>query len=1058
MPDWTRFRQTFVTGLPGSDMLRSIHAIETWLVLPQDEAVEAMKRETTGASETQVRVLHQALGLIQMKLRRDAAGPPGPEPQRQLQDFFLKVEQGRGAETDIKLYSEMVLAWQLSNALQEACPWLTQPASPAEQNQTRLRESLTVIFNRLGLAAQSCVPGKVTAESISELEQTLQAYQSLVAKTESDNPALGEAFYAMGHAAFLLAKSNIIFGRNLEGHEALEKAAQYFEKGGDPNQAAECRRRATELAQSLSADRDKAAEPHLQSLIESRSQVPSLERAKALVSLSEVACYAGDTVEAVQNGEAASHELERLGFKDPLEQGLDHAFDSWIAAATASASGNSLLQRITEVGGWYVSIFKARIASLLKKNRQEAERAEALLNGIINTLTEMQKQAADAAAEFDQELARYLPSSASPPPQPASSEKPADEAGSGQDGDYDALLQRMREIDSKLLKLREECNERAAGEAKEDLLAAAEQLQNDASALNTPVYVAKTRLERVYILLSLGRAQEMLPLAQEARAILLAGRPESLSSFSQGFERAYYLESLSRQAMAQIILGDFKGVWRTCEETIRDFEIERYRVNSPYRQSTILSAVVEFYKLGAFAAFKLQDWDNMIEAIELVKARSAIRSRLIPDPPEFSESELAREFEITSAILQNKRAEGSNDLAELIDRRRRLWDMLAVARAGNGAVRELPRLRLTSVQSTLADDEALVGFFWLNQGTLLLMCVDRNRFLADRVNLTPSQRKLFDDFISFVQVFKVAQRSMGATVAKLGAILLPQFCREFVAGKKRLILSPHQSLHLFPFHASRWEDEFVGTRFAVQYVPNFSSLLLPWEGQPENGVLAVAIKDFADPAVPPLANVEQDVLAIQQHYSTLGIPVEVIMGKAATRERLEQLRTQKQLSRFRCVHLGTHGLSVYETPDQPMESALLLQNASLDAMDIARLRFRAELAVLCACHSGQRAIAGRELGELPGDDIFGLQSALFQSGVRSVLGALWHVETESSSALIRAFHRRYSEGNAAEVALQLAIKDYLQDPPRQQREIYYWAPYFISSLGRQQAAGRDKKI
>jgi len=547
----------------------------------------------------------------------------------------------------------------------------------------------------------------------------------------------------------------------------------------------------------------------------------------------------------------------------------------------------------------------------------------------------------------------------------------------------------------------------------------------------------------------------MLPLVHEAREMLLAERPPSLASFSHEFERACYLESLSLQTMAHIMLADFNSAWRTCEETIKDFESQRYRVNSPYRQSAILNSVAVFYRLGAFAAFKLQDWDSMLETVELIKARSAIRSRLIPDPPQFSESELAQEFQTASAMLQSERSRGGDRVAEMVDRRRRLWDLLAIARAGAGAVRDLPQFRLTELQSALERDEALVGYFWLNQDTLLVMCVDRDRFVAERVNFTPKQRKLLDDFVSFVQVFKVAQRSMGTTVAKLGDILLPGFCREFVADKKRLIFSPHQCLHLFPLHASRWDDEYVGTRFAVSYVPNFSSLLLKWENRCENRALALAIRDFANSAAPSLENVEQDALAIQQCYAAQGIPMDVIAGKAATRERIRQMQEQNLLSRFRCLHLGTHGSSLFETPDQPMESALLLQDASLDAIDIAALRLNADLVVLGACHSGQRAIAGRDLGELPGDDVFGLQSAFFQSGVRSVLGALWHVETESSSALIRAFHRYYAQGHAAEFALQLAIKDYLQDPPRQQREIYYWAPYFISSLGRSQGPARE---
>lgn len=146
-----------------------------------------------------------------------------------------------------------------------------------------------------------------------------------------------------------------------------------------------------------------------------------------------------------------------------------------------------------------------------------------------------------------------------------------------------------------------------------------------------------------------------------------------------------------------------------------------------------------------------------------------------------------------------------------------------------------------------------------------------------------------------------------------------------------------------------------------------------------------------------LLKIAEDALAIRRCYTAKGTPVELIIEKEATRERVESLRDQNLLSRFRCAHLGTHGISLFQTPDQPMESKLLLQNAALDAMDLARLRFEAELVVLSACHSGQRAIAGRDRAELPGDDIFGLQSAFFQSGVRSILGfGMWKPEAHPS--------------------------------------------------------------
>lgn len=234
----------------------------------------------------------------------------------------------------------------------------------------------------------------------------------------------------------------------------------------------------------------------------------------------------------------------------------------------------------------------------------------------------------------------------------------------------------------------------------------------------------------------------------------------------------------------------------------------------------------------------------------------------------------------------------------------------------------------------------------------------------------------------------------------------------------------------------------------MSYTPNLSSLLLSWKDQSSKSVLALAVDKFADPTVPALTNVEEDALAIELAYAANGRGGDILLGKAVTRDRIEQLRSAGTLSHYRCIHLGTHGVSVFETRDNPLESRLLLQDSSLDAMDIGNLRIGSELAVLCACNSGQRAVAGRASGDLPGDDIFGLQSAFFQSGVRSVLGALWHVETISSSVLIRTFHRWFAKGLEADEALQRAIQEYLKDPPAQQNEIYYWAPYFLSFLGR----------
>ena len=329
----------------------------------------------------------------------------------------------------------------------------------------------------------------------------------------------------------------------------------------------------------------------------------------------------------------------------------------------------------------------------------------------------------------------------------------------------------MQAVDDALLEITKACNSRSWGsDPMEDLLARLDQIKVDAAALQMPLYDAKVMLERAYVLQALGRGADMLPLAKQARARLLGDRMPSLGSFSQGYERSYYLDTFAKQAEAQIITGDHEGLLATCEEVIRDFETERYRVNSPFRQSALLNAVVIFYKWAAFAAFKLSRWDNMLEAIELIKARSAIHSRLLPETPDLSESALTKEFEDVSKTLELQGADADPDL---VARRRHLWDLLSIARAHGASVKQMPALTLSAVQSALDEDEALIGYFWLSDDTLLVMAVDHQRFVADRVTLKPDELQNLNGFVKALQQLRGVSRGMDKALRRFADILLP---------------------------------------------------------------------------------------------------------------------------------------------------------------------------------------------------------------------------------------------------------------------------------------------
>ncbi len=1027
--DWDRFRQAYSSALPDGIMLSRIRLVQSWLALSPEAAFAAAT--DSGTSDTDLRPFFQALGLIQTKLQRDMGIPIAPESQQVTFKILSEFEQGRGTDAEKEFAKRVFSGAQFASSLARVCPSLLNPLTPAELAKTKLQEQVLALCPRLNEFATTYRPGQMTVALLDSMKELLLEFQDVANAAAPDNQGLPFAYSQIAHTTELLAKGCIDLGKNDEALLWFGHAANWFETGEEPKHAEACRSEAKTLQTKLAGDLDAAAGEALNVLVAPAKDAGPLDTAAAYVNLSQVANDAGDLFEAQQYVDSAVSELQTCGFPDPQTVGVEAAVSSWFETSARELTGIPLLGQINQLEQWFLSIYTVRIATMLKKDEQAAAKLLTQVEELKAMIHRIDAEADIAREQVARELREYVAGPAMPPvpsPQVAA----------------DQSAHAMQAVDDALLETAKACNSRSWGsDPMDDLLARLDQIKVDAAALQMPLYDAKVMLERAYVLQALGRGADMLPLAKQARARLLGDRLPSLGSFSQGYERSSYLDTFAKQAEAQIITGDHEGLLATCEEVIRDFETERYRVNSPFRQSALLNAVVIFYKWAAFAAFKLSRWDNMLEVIELIKARSAIHSRLLPETPDLSESALTKEFEDVSKALE---LQGAGADPDLVARRRHLWDLLSIARAHGASAKQLPALTLSAVQTALAEDEALIGYFWLSDDTLLVMAVDHQRFEANRVTLKPDELQDLNDFIKALQQLRGVSRGMDKALRRFADILLPAFCRDFIATKKRLIVSPHHALHLIPLHALPWEAEFVATQFAIRYVPNFSSLLLPWENKCENRVLAIGIKQFADPAVMPLANVEDDASAIAQFYTDRGAETDLLLGSSASRERIEDLREQGTTGRFRCLHLGTHGLSVFDTPNQPLESKLLLQDSALDSMDIAGLQFSAELAVLSACHSGQRAIAGRDLGEFPGDDIFGLQSALFQSGVRSVLGTLWLVETESSSAIVRAFHKHFAEGNSAETSLQMAVKQYLSSDTRN-KECFYWAPYFISSLG-----------
>jgi CHAT domain-containing protein len=160
--------------------------------------------------------------------------------------------------------------------------------------------------------------------------------------------------------------------------------------------------------------------------------------------------------------------------------------------------------------------------------------------------------------------------------------------------------------------------------------------------------------------------------------------------------------------------------------------------------------------------------------------------------------------------------------------------------------------------------------------------------------------------------------------------------------------------------------------------------------------------------------------------------------------------TSPELSRYRIVHIATHGIVDNDHPDL---SGIILslfdekgrpQDGFLRLHDIYNLNLPADLVVLSACSTALgRAVSG--------EGLIGLVRGFMYAGSRRVLASLWNVDDEATGELMRRFYTRMFRNNEApSAALRAAQLEMLGQ--KRWSEARYWAAWVLQ--GEWQADGR----
>lgn len=184
-----------------------------------------------------------------------------------------------------------------------------------------------------------------------------------------------------------------------------------------------------------------------------------------------------------------------------------------------------------------------------------------------------------------------------------------------------------------------------------------------------------------------------------------------------------------------------------------------------------------------------------------------------------------------------------------------------------------------------------------------------------------------------------------------------------------------------------------------------------------------------------LAGTRAEAEQIAQLAQSAGAPTDVWLDLDASEGNVEQ----RDLSRYRVLHIATHGLLDTE---RPQFTGLALAPAGARPTDgflrvgeVFNLRLGSPLVILSACETG--------LGkERRGEGVIGLTRAFMYAGAPAVGVSLWAVADRSTAELMPDFYRRLLAGhNPPAAALRAAQQQLIAN--RHYSAPFYWAPFVL---------------
>jgi CHAT domain-containing protein len=900
----------------------------------------------------------------------------------------------------------------------------------ATQDLAAVRESVQ-IDERMDPSLKAAVGGDGTDDDARLLASAVRDYRTILEAAELSEAGRHLLQWKIGTALDGLGRVRATTHHDAEAKVHFTAAVAAFTEAGEGNAAAVSLSQRDAADERLVPDSDVRLELLLAEL--STIASPSLERSGILVGLAELAQGNSDDFEAAGLLSDAIGELARAGYPVPGPDGIERAVETWIETIPPGDVEDSMhfLRQFAAVVTLHLRVGVLRLALA----PDDAPGLQAELRRMAEIALEQPAHSQAVEARLAAELGR----------------SPVGWQPGGPDHNAAENLAVM-DIVSKLLELTENVNPDTP-----ETVAQWRQLADDcitrARALGEPMTLAQALDAGARVQLVTGEPDAAVALFEEEyrQAIAIGGK----------FATDQAIIAMSSVAKTQ--LG--QGLNRVAEASqaagivIELIERDRYRISAPFQQAALLAAHADVFAIGVFSAWKSGDYDTMLQRMELSKARASVRRLFLAGTGDSAEIDQQLRT-LNDAIHQlNSPAAATGPPDPAADRKLRrerlqLWDRRAIAR--RDPVAQPPPVTLAGLRAELDPDEAVIYYYWLRPLTLLVVTLTSDAIAVESKPVEQRQRTLLERMIVALGSLKGSILTLDATfINPLGPLLIPIEGQPLLDGKRRLVISPHQLLHWFPFAAAPYQGEPLIRSFAIRYAPNLTSLLLPAARPPEPRIAALAVSEFPGrPGLEELRGVRDEAADITAIYAAACVPAQ--LTAEPTRAQVLAALRGGTLAGAWCLLMATHGHSLMDevSADAPLESMLELADGSVDGYEIAAAVLGCPVVVLTACYAGQRAFGGRGRLQQPGDELFGLSAAFLEARCGSVLAPTWPTDDQAMARLITAFHQHLAQGAPADLALAYAQRSFLDTASGKERLAYYWAPLTLTAIGRPRAMPR----